>query len=156
MHAFVAGMPIPDRGVPWCTVVLRSVCSQCEENPATLSCTDCDRDFCDDCNAVLHKSKKKKTHNRIPLGNVSPAGGPADAATPTGSGNVRVIELLCVCSVGSFIALCVPRHGSVVCDQCEEAQAEWNCTDCDRQLCGDCFGVLHKAKRKRDHNKVPI
>ena len=42
-------------------------CSQCEEQPAVLLCTECERIFCADCNALLHKSAKKRYHSRAPL-----------------------------------------------------------------------------------------
>jgi hypothetical protein len=41
----------------------------------------------------------------------------------------------------------------VACQQCEEAQAEWECLDCTRCFCRACFDLLHQAARKRDHKR---
>jgi pSer/pThr/pTyr-binding forkhead associated (FHA) protein len=43
------------------------MCEQCEEAGATVKCHDCDRSFCDGCNALLHKSARKAQHERIAL-----------------------------------------------------------------------------------------
>jgi hypothetical protein len=43
-------------------------CQQCEEQGAAVKCLECDKVFCGDCNALLHKSAAKREHRRAPLG----------------------------------------------------------------------------------------
>lgn len=37
-----------------------TLCENCEENPATVSCEQCDEIQCTECNNLMHRSKKKK------------------------------------------------------------------------------------------------
>eukprot|EP00053_Salpingoeca_punica_P022234 m.214064 g.214064 ORF g.214064 m.214064 type:complete len:239 (+) comp31739_c0_seq1:703-1419(+) len=52
-------------------------CSNCEEQKAAVRCTDCDSIFCEECNQVLHKSAKKKTHVIVNLDGTATAAEPA-------------------------------------------------------------------------------
>lgn len=45
----------------------KEMCAQCEEAAPTQKCEECTKSFCDDCNALLHKSDKKKDHKRTAL-----------------------------------------------------------------------------------------
>jgi hypothetical protein len=38
-----------------------TMCENCEENPAVVSCEQCDENQCTECNNLMHRSKKKKT-----------------------------------------------------------------------------------------------
>ena len=41
-----------------------------------------------------------------------------------------------------------------MCQQCEEQAAVFNCVDCEGKLfCDACFGLLHKAAKKKGHTK---
>ena len=48
----------------------KPICGHCEEAPATVSCVECDKFYCDNCNRVKHKAKSKKGHVRKPISEV--------------------------------------------------------------------------------------
>lgn len=43
------------------------LCSNCEEDDASISCLECDDVYCLTCDPVLHRNRKKRLHKRIPL-----------------------------------------------------------------------------------------
>lgn len=106
------------------------LCFQCEEKSAGLFCTECDKQLCDGCNELLHKSAKKKEHNRRPLDGAAatPATAPAAAAGAAG----------------------------IKCQQCDENPAKLKCENCNLSLCDNCNGVLHRSAKKADHVRTPI
>lgn len=107
-----------------------SPCDQCEEQPASLECTDCARAFCTSCFELLHKSAKKQDHRYILLQSM-----PADA----GQGQGGAID-----------------PSALPCNQCEEQQAHVVCVECDKFLCGDCDALLHKSAKKQAHARSPV
>ena len=103
-------------------------CEHCEEQTAAVSCLDCSKNLCGDCNSVLHKSARKQAHQRIPVDGQASSGGSGGGGAPSGT---------------------VP-----VCSQCEEVDAILSCTDCDRAFCESCNAVLHKSKKKATHARA--
>ena len=50
-----------------CTIVVINppdaiICQHDEEEPATIFCKDCGKNYCDECNTVIHMAKKKRDH----------------------------------------------------------------------------------------------
>ena len=39
---------------------------------------------------------------------------------------------------------------------CEELDADIFCEECIENFCQDCFNVLHKSKKKQNHNKSKV
>ena len=103
-----------------------AACEQCEEAAAVVECAECDKSLCDGCNALLHKSDKKKGHVRKAVG-ASPA--------PGGSGAYAEAKQ---------------------CEQCEEQPAVVQCGDCAAVYCDGCNALLHKAPKKKDHKRTPV
>lgn len=101
---------------------------------AAVKCNDCDKQLCNDCNELLHKSAKKKEHVRVALA----AGGAAAGAGAGAKGGA-----LQSAPVGNLFAfqlahLPVSRacaRAAVKCEQCEEQSATVKCADCDKSLC---------------------
>ena len=50
------------------------MCQQCEEAGAAVRCVECERDFCDGCNNLLHKAKRKAVHQRVAISDVAGGG----------------------------------------------------------------------------------
>jgi len=55
------------------TKVPASLCSQCDENNASAECKECEKVLCDGCWALLHKSAKRASHVKSPLGGFAPS-----------------------------------------------------------------------------------
>jgi hypothetical protein len=104
------------------------LCFQCEEKGAGVFCTECDKQLCDGCNELLHKSAKKKEHNRRPLAGAAPVAAAAAPATPAAG----------------------------KCQQCDENAAKLHCANCNLNLCDNCNGVLHRSAKKADHARTPL
>jgi hypothetical protein len=103
------------------------LCERCEEQSATVQCVECDMKLCDDCNSLLHKSKKKAGHTRIPLGG--------------DEGEQRKA---------------VEEDKPPICERCEEADAFVYCEDCGLKLCEECDELLHRSAKKKGHSRQPI
>lgn len=102
-------------------------CVQCEENAAAVHCVDCDKNLCDGCNNLLHKSAKKADHRRNQL-----------SAAP------------------SALAAYTPDVPLDKCQQCEEQNAQWQCVECTKLLCDGCNNLLHKSAKKAEHTRIPV
>lgn len=46
--------------------------------------------------------------------------------------------------------------GKVVCEQCEEKEAEFQCLECNKNFDSGCFDLLHKSPKKAGHTKKPL
>lgn len=102
-----------------------SVCDRCEEEAAHVECLDCNQALCAHCNTLLHKSAKKKGHDRRPMG-----------ATP-GSPEPETKSA---------------SKTETLCERCEESPASVECESCSTALlCSGCNELLHRSKKKAGH-----
>jgi hypothetical protein len=69
----------------------RATCEECEEDPATHRCVECQQVFCGDCTKVHQKKKKTKSHTVNPLPNSAP---PPAAPLPSLTKNVKPLFAL--------------------------------------------------------------
>ena len=49
-----------------------------------------------------------------------------------------------------------PAWDSAVCGQCEEAEAAWECAECEKALCEGCNALLHKSDKKKGHVRKAV
>ena len=80
----------------------KKVCELCEEQPATVLCSECCRCYCDVCNKLMHAMTKKKGHRTeaIPEGVVVDARCPLHNDNPLGMFCVDEVKLCCgICKV---------------------------------------------------------
>lgn len=85
--------------------------------------------MCEECDDLLHMSKKKRGHSRTKLELVKVASNEADE--PEEEEEEEEIK---------------------VCENCEEEESEFVCHDCEEHYCASCFLVLHKSKKKKSHD----
>ena len=48
-------------------VLITTLCDWDKENAASVFCTDCGCNYCEDCDDVLHRHASRKSHKRIPV-----------------------------------------------------------------------------------------
>jgi hypothetical protein len=103
-------------------------CGQCDEKQSTTHCVECDKNYCDGCNELLHKSAKRQGHQRNALG-----------AAPSVSTSFGTQE----------------QHVDR-CMQCDEKNADVSCVECTKTLCTGCDALLHKSAARAVHTRIPI
>ena len=79
------------------------VCELCEEQPATLLCSECCRCYCDGCNKLMHAMTKKKGHKTEAI----PEGVIVGAMCPLHNDNP--LEMFCVDEVELCCGTCTSR-----------------------------------------------
>jgi hypothetical protein len=159
-----------------------SQCTQCEENLAAWECTDCQKDLCDACFNLLHKSAKKANHNKVALSAaaVGASGAVQCAQCEEKSAVVQCQDCdksLCegcnallhksakkaehvrVALSSSGSAAVAPAAAAVSiakpkCEQCEEQESTVKCNDCIKSLCDGCNALLHKSAKKASHARI--
>ena len=101
------------------------LCAMCEENPATVRCTECAIDLCQKkCDAEVHRPQVMKNHTRTPLTEVAPS--PQASLTSVAS------------------SADIPPD----CSLCDDADAVVHCAACNMFLCkvNGCDADLHAGK----------
>ncbi|SPQ97763.1 Kinesin motor domain-containing protein [Plasmodiophora brassicae] len=103
-----------------------SMCQQCEEQPSTGRCQQCNVSLCNGCWDFLHMAPSKASHTRVGERYVITSGTSAPGAGPG-------------------CQQCEERPGAVRCQECMLSS-----------LCMDCFDFLHMAPSKASHARLPV
>eukprot|EP00164_Ancoracysta_twista_P000734 GFYU01000964.1.p1 GENE.GFYU01000964.1~~GFYU01000964.1.p1 ORF type:complete len:311 (+),score=105.82 GFYU01000964.1:120-1052(+) len=100
------------------SVSAQVTCGQCEEQPASLHCQQCDEDMCKDCAEDLHKKGKMKQHEIVPIEKAASAPVPAATAPSAAAGAGNPADHLCKDHEGEVRTLFCTNDRKIVCAQC--------------------------------------
>ena len=126
-----------------------SMCSVCEDEPATVRCPDCKEDLCAGCDKQMHTPAKLAGHVRAAIGQAAPT--PAAVARPL------PVPAPAVTAPAVPPASAKPAQ-EILCDMCDEFPAELNCEACGMALCvkGGCDTDAHRPAKSAAHVRTKI
>jgi hypothetical protein len=128
-----------------------TMCENCEDNPATLFCAQCDvgqQKLCAECDGSLHRSGKPALHSRRPLASTAPSATPAPApsSSPRPAGFGASAPAAAPAPVGR-------------CEHCDQRPPTMLCSDCpagQQRLCSECETAIHRAVRVSWHKRQQL
>lgn len=49
-----------------------------------------------------------------------------------------------------------PPNDSCLCEECDQAEAKFSCTECEQNLCLNCEKRIHNKGARKNHHRTPL